>query len=159
MRKHSKWLWVTGAVVLLFAGWVVAANAQGAKRGQLRAGQGNLRSIFRPGALLRGLDLTDQQKEQVKTILTNHKEGIRTAIKEYSKARLALSRSLAAGASEADLKVIFDKAAGAEWNAVLLRSRITEEIKRILTPEQLSILQKRLGKLGTVIEAWLNAIE
>jgi Spy/CpxP family protein refolding chaperone len=157
MKKHPRFLWIAGAAVLMIAGWVVAANAQNARRAQLRAGQGSLRPMFRLMAVLRGLDLTEQQRDQVKTILENHKEDIRTAVREYSKARLALGKALAAG--EADLKAVFDKVTQAEWSAIQLRSRIFEEIKGILTPEQLSILQRRLGKIEKLAEAWLDAIE
>lgn len=158
MKKRSRVFWICGAAVLMIAGWVAVANAQNARRNDARGGQGSPRSMFRLGLVLRGLDLTEPQKEQVKTILTSHREDIRAAVKAYSQARLALGRALAAGAGEADLKALFDKAAGAEWDAIQLRGRIFEEIKAILTPEQLSILQKRLERLGKLMEAWLELI-
>ena len=152
MKKHLTGLLVLGAALLLIATVAAAANAQNAKLGQKAAQKQALRSMIRPGAALRGLDLTQQQKDQVKAIVAGQKDGIKATVTEGVKARLIMNRALASGASEQDLKTAFDNVTNAQWNALQLRSEMMAEIKPILTPDQLALLQKRLQKVDARIK-------
>lgn len=156
MKRYLKALLALGAAMLLVATVVSAANAQNAKPGQKAAQKRMLRSLIRPGAALRGLDLTQQQKDQVKAILTSNKDAIKAAVTDSVKARLLMNRALASGASDQDLKAAFDNATNAQWNALRLRSKMIAGIKPILTPDQLARLQQRLQKVDARIQNLLK---
>lgn len=156
MKRYLKSLLALGAALLLAATVAVAANAQNAKPGQNGAQKRVLRSMIRPGAALRGLDLSQQQKDQVKAILTSHKDAIKAAVTDGVKARLVMNRALASGASDQDLKAAFDNATNAQWNALQLRSQMIAEIKPILTPDQQARLQQRLQKVDARIQNLLK---
>jgi periplasmic protein CpxP/Spy len=147
MRGYQKALIAGSLAVLLILGAVAVGNAQNVRRLQQGGQAAALRGMFRGGLLLRGLELTDQQKEQVKTILSNHKADIRNAAQETIKARRDLRAAMADGADQATLKAAYDKVSGAGWDALLMRNQIGSEIKQILTPEQQARLQKRMQNL------------
>ncbi len=154
MRGYQKTLAAISLGVLLIVSAVAVANAQNLKR----LGQGGaavaIKEKFNARMFLRGLNLTDQQKEQVKNILSNHKPDIKAVAQESLQARKGLREALAGGAEQEALKVAYDKVSGAGWNALMLRNQIGSEIKQILTPEQQELLQKRqqnLKKLGRKI--------
>jgi protein CpxP len=153
MRGYQKALAAISLAALLIVGVVAVANAQNLKRlGQ--NGAAAFKGKFNARMFLRGLNLTDQQKEQVKNILSNHKPDIKAIAQESLQARKGLREALAVGADQGALKAAYDKVSSAGWNALLLRNQIGSEIKQILTPEQLQLLQKRqenLKKLGRKI--------
>jgi len=151
MRGYQKALAAISLVAVLIVGVVAVANAQNLKR----LGQGGAAAAskgkFNARMLLRGLNLTDEQKEQVKNILSNHKPDIKAAAQESLQSRKGLREALAGGADQDALKAAYDKVSSAGWNALMLRNQIGSEIKQILTPEQQERLQKRqenLKKLG-----------
>lgn len=152
MKRHLRVVPAVGLVALLLASAVAVANAQNAKRLQQNLGKAAaLKGGFRAGLFLGGLDLTDQQKEQVKGILANHKTEIKAVAQEDVKARKALREALATGADQATLKAAYDQVSSAGWDTLSLQIQIRSEVKKILTPEQLERLQKRLqniNKLG-----------
>ncbi len=151
MRGNQKVFWVGLLAVLLLAGTMAVANAQNLKRQQRGAGVFAFRGMF-----LAGLDLTDQQKEQIKTVLSNHASDLKTVVQDNIKARKDLRQALAQGADQASLKLAYDKVSAAGWNALLLRDNIGAEIKPILTVEQQAKLQKRLenvNKIGQLMPA------
>jgi periplasmic protein CpxP/Spy len=143
MRRTRKIFWAGSLAVLLALSAVAAAKAQNPKRLQQAGLVAGIRGMF-----LQGLDLTDQQKEQIRTILTNHKSDIQSVAQESLKAQKGLREALAAGADDATLKYAYDKVSAAGWDALLLRKNIGAEIKPVLTPEQLAKLQKRLANMG-----------
>jgi len=156
MKRYLKSLLALGAALLLAATVAVAANAQNAKPGQNGARKRVLRSMIRPGASLRGLDLSQEEKDQVKALLNSHKEAIKAAVTDGIKAKLVMNRALASGASDQDLKAAFDNATNAQWNALQLRSQMIAEIKPILTPDQQVRLQQRLQKVDARIQNLLK---
>jgi len=149
MRGYRKALAAVSLAILLVVSAVAVANAQNV----MRLGQGReaANGLFKARLFLRGLNLTDQQKEQVKTILSNHKPDMKAVAQETLQARRGLREASASGADEAALKAAYDKVSAAGWNALMLRNQIGSEIKQILTPEQQDLLKKRqenLKKLG-----------
>jgi protein CpxP len=154
MRGHQKALTAISLAVLLIVGAVAVVNAQNLKRFGQGGAAAASKGKFNARMLLRGLNLTDQQKEQVKNILSNHKPDIKAAAQESLQARKGLREALAGGVDQGALKAAYDKVSSAGWNALLLRNQIGSEIKQILTPEQQQLLQKRqenLKKLGRKI--------
>lgn len=151
MNRFQKLLAASCLILLVVAGSVVMANAQNQRRlQQARPGAARFGGMFRPGMFVAGLDLTDQQKEQVKAILANHKDDIKAAVQGDVQARKAVREALMGGADEAALKAAYDQASAAGWQTLLLRSKINAEIKPILTPEQQAKLQQRLQNLKKI---------
>ncbi len=145
MRGYQKCLWVGALAVLLLIGAVAVANAQNLKR--LQKGG---RAVALRGMFLAGLDLTDQQREQFKTILSSHKADIKTVVLDNMKARKDLRQAMAEGADQASLKAAYDQVSAAGWNALLLRKNIGSDIRPILTAEQQAKLQKRLENIEKI---------
>ena len=158
MKRYRKVLWAAAAATLVLTTLVVAAGAQGLKRNPQIRKQAAGRAMFRAAPLFRGLDLTDQQKDQVKDIFANHKAEIQASVKEQARSRMILGKALADGASDQVLKAAFDNVSKAGWDAVQLRSRMLAEFKQVLTPEQLARLQERLQKVDGRIQNLLNRI-
>jgi Spy/CpxP family protein refolding chaperone len=159
MKRYPKTLLALGGVILLIVTVAAVANAQNAKLKRRILGQEAIKTVFRAKAFLGGLNLTDQQKAQVKTLLANHREEIWAAAREYAKARLALGQALAHGASDQTLKAAFDKVSSAEWNAVTLRSKMVAEVEQVLTPDQQTALQQKLSKADARIQKLLNRVD
>jgi Spy/CpxP family protein refolding chaperone len=156
MRGHQKALTAISLAALLIGSAVAVANAQNLKRFGQGGAAAASKGKFNARMLLRGLNLTDQQKEQAKNILSDHKADIKAVAQESLQARKSLREALAGGADQSALKAAYDKASAAGWNALMLRNQIGSEIKQILTPEQQELLQKRqqnLKKLGQKIIA------
>jgi len=154
MKRYTKALWAGSLAVLLIVGAVAVANGQNLRRlQQERGGAAALRGMFGPRMFLAGLDLTDPQKEQVKTIFANRKADIKAVVQDTIQARKGLREALAAEADSVALNAAYGKVSDAGWKALQLRTQIGAEINQnqILTPEQQAKLKKRLQnvkKLG-----------
>jgi Spy/CpxP family protein refolding chaperone len=85
--------------------------------------------------LFQGLDLTADQKDQIKNILKNNKTQILQAARNVVKGRLDVINGVSNGAGEL---------AGARQNANSLRRSIIEQIKPVLTRDQLDKLQTKM---------------
>jgi Spy/CpxP family protein refolding chaperone len=159
MKRHRKAMVAMVAVVLLVVSVAAAANAQNARRNlQIQRQGAKQKVMLRLRAFLGGLDLTQQQKDQVKTTLAGHKSDIQAVARQNVQDRLALRNAIVGGAANSDLKAAFDKVKEDEWGAVTLRTTITAEIKQILTPDQQARIQQRIGKVDTRIQNRLNRI-
>ena len=82
---------------------------------------------------VRGLNITADQRAQIKTIVRSHKTQIQQAARDVMKARLDLQNGVS-GAPAA--------LAGALTQAANLKKQIFEEIKPVLTPDQLAKAQQ-----------------
>jgi protein CpxP len=103
-------------------------------------GHGHGRGGFggRPGfALLRGLDLTDQQRQQVRTIMDGHKsefQQVRQRIRAAFEAQHAAAS--ATPADEATIRAKASEVGAAQGDLAVLMTRVRTEVFQILTPEQ-----------------------
>lgn len=90
------------------------------------------------GFMLRGLDLTDAQREQVKAIMESHRDE-QTAIGDRMQAaRKALHEAIAADTlDEASIRTKAAEIGAVEADAAVLQAKIKSEVSAILTPEQL----------------------
>ncbi len=80
------------------------------------------------------LNLTTDQKAQIKSILTNNKPQILQAARDVVKARLDVINGVPNAGAEL---------ANARSHAADLRKQIFEQIKPVLTADQLSRIQER----------------
>lgn len=120
----------------------VAAREQGPD-GQGRPGAMGRRGPGGPGGPggldlpLRGLDLTETQREQVRTAMDGHKgefDAIRTRM---SAARTALRAAVTADTfNEGAVREKSVEVAAVEADAAVLRARVHSEVWALLTPEQ-----------------------
>jgi len=147
MRRYWKTILAAGAAMLLLATVAGVARAQNVRRvARARAGAAD---ILRPAMWLRGLDLTAEQKDQIKTIIASRKDQIKTVRQANAEARRALRTARVEGADLGTLKTAYDRVSSAGWDALVLRNTIGSEIKGVLTPDQQAKLQKRLKFLET----------
>ena len=101
----------------------------------MRGGPGGPGGMF--GLPMRELNLTDAQREQVRTIMESHRDAQKAIGDRMQAARKALHESVAADAF--DENAIRAKAAevgAVEADAAVLQAKIHGEVIAILTPEQ-----------------------
>jgi protein CpxP len=135
------------AVVLAVAGAVATGSVLHAQRagGGLGEGFGGFGGFgggrgfgHRPGMeLLRGLDLTDQQRQQVRTIMENHKsdfQQVRQRIHAALEAQHAAAN--ATPPDEATIRAKASEVGAAQGDLAVLMTRVRSEVFQILTPEQ-----------------------
>jgi periplasmic protein CpxP/Spy len=89
------------------------------------------------GFPLRGLDLTDAQRDQVKAIMESHRDEQKAIGDRMQAARKALHEAIAADTfDEAAVRAKAAEIGAVEADAAVLQARIKGEIFAILTPEQ-----------------------
>ena len=95
------------------------------------------------GFALRGLDLTDAQREQVKAIMESHRDEQKAIGDRMQAARKALHQATAADAfDEGVIRAKAVEVGAVEADAAVLQARIKGEIFAILTPEQVKKAQE-----------------
>jgi Spy/CpxP family protein refolding chaperone len=147
MSRHGRTGWVTGlAVVVAMLGTLAAGVTyahQGGGQGEQRQGRG-----MGPGMMMRDggpmgmvrlvlgqLGLSDDQKQQVKTILGNHQADFQALREKVVPARRALADAIASG-DEAAIRQHSTELSAVQTDMALLASKVHGEIFKILTPEQ-----------------------
>lgn len=114
-----------------------AAEGGGPGRGLRRGGPG--------GDLeLRGVDLTDAQRQQVRSIIESHKDEtqeVRTKLREAHRAFAEAVR--AETVNEADIRARSTAVATAMADEAILHAKVRAEVHGILTTEQLQQLKDR----------------
>ena len=94
------------------------------------------------GVIMQKLDLTDEQREKIETIIDENHAKASAARRAVEKARRGLEEAAASDANEAAIR----KAATALGNALgdeaVLKARTMKEIKAVLTPEQIKKLDE-----------------
>ncbi|MFO7695397.1 MAG: Spy/CpxP family protein refolding chaperone [Vicinamibacterales bacterium] len=89
------------------------------------------------GAGLRGLDLTDAQREQVRAIMESHRDEQKAIGDRMQAARKALHEVIAADAvDEGAIRAKAGEVGAVEADAAVLQAKIRAEVFGILTPEQ-----------------------
>jgi Spy/CpxP family protein refolding chaperone len=83
------------------------------------------------------LHLTDTQKASIRTIREKHRPDLVLRQDAIHRARTALQTGLRDAATpEAQLRTLYDKAAGARFEMMLARRAVRQEVQAVLTPEQ-----------------------
>ena len=138
----------------------VAQSPQGGGPGIGGPGRGGMRGGPRGfggpmGDLgLRGIDLTDAQREQLRTIMESHKqefEAVRTKLREAHQG-LATATN-AQTVDEAAIRARSTALATALADDAILRAKVRVEVNGILTAEQLQQLQERRGEVAEAAAA------
>lgn len=140
-------VFVTGAAVT-----VIRAQdpPQGPPRGGMRMGPGpGFGPMMGPAGLpgLGELDLTDAQKQQVKSISDSHRQEFEQIAERTRTAQRALDQAAEAG-DESAVRARATDLAGAIADGAILRTKVQSEILAILTAEQ----QQKLKDFRAQIE-------
>jgi protein CpxP len=97
---------------------------------------------------LRGLDLSDAQREQVRSIFKEQATAMRERMEIARKAHQELrAASLAPSFDGARVRELADTAAKALADAAVLRAEAMSKVVALLTPEQRARLEERRAKL------------
>ena len=96
---------------------------------------------------LRHLDLSENQRDQVRTLMKNYRQNIKSLVKQRGPARKALAESVMS--STFDETLIRERSANvaeAETEMAVLRGRIHNDFIQLLTPEQVKKSQELNAK-------------
>ncbi len=117
------------AVASAAAVWAQTTGAGAGRRGRFHVG----RAL---GHISRQLNLTDQQKEQIKGILRSHKADIKAAVDQRFAARKALRQAVASG-DTSQISAAASQLSAAQVKAAQLRAQIRSAIfSSVLQPDQ-----------------------
>jgi protein CpxP len=96
-----------------------------------------------PPRMLQRLDLTDAQKERVRTIVDSHRDEMKAIADRAMKARLALEAAVTGDTfDEAAVRTRAADVATIDTDAAVSRARVFNEVYQILTPDQQSKLKE-----------------
>lgn len=142
MSTHGRFGWLTGVAVAVV---MLGTLAVGVSQAQQRAARG--RAQWQRGAVmpraplaalgfnLRQLGLTDQQRQQVRTIVTSHAADFRAIADRAVPARRALTDAIATG-DEGAIRQRSQDLGAVQTDRALLAARVRAEVFKLLTPEQ-----------------------
>ena len=95
---------------------------------------------FKPGALRKQLNLTDDQVARIKTEFAAQKDAMKTQALKVRDARANLRDAIQSGAPETQIRAAATNVGAAEGDLAMERAALFARIKPILTPEQLEKL-------------------
>ena len=103
---------------------------------------------------LRRLDLSDEQRERVRTVIGESRESARTTAREMRSARAELAEAATAdGVDEAEIRSRAARVGTLEGDAAVQRARLYAAVRQVLTPDQRARVdeieaerQERLGE-------------
>ncbi len=153
--------------VLVGAG-IAVLGAAGLVAGRLSAGAFPGRgapphSDFAPhvfGRIARALDLSDDQKSQIKAVLKTRASEIEAQIKASASARRAVHEAvLAEPPDEAAIRAAAQKFGQVHADAAVLFAKIRTEIQPILTSEQRAKIQKFRERMRNRAESAVKSFE
>lgn len=98
------------------------------------------------GRLLRQLELTQEQTEQIKAIHQAERENAKTAREAIVAARQALNKTVIEGADEADIRTAAIKLGNAIADQAVKRAATMASVRKVLTDEQSAKLKKLIAE-------------
>jgi Spy/CpxP family protein refolding chaperone len=144
MRKWKIMMILVSSVLLL----ALLVPSVGAQQGRLRNTRiQNALQALGARQLVAGLQLTQAQRDSIRSILQGYKNKILETRKVLLEARLALLKNDLDGPNQFG---------AAQARIMTLRQEILEKIKGDLTPEQMTILQQRQQRQADRIEKTLE---
>lgn len=102
-----------------------------------------------PGALLpRVPNVTDAQRDQLKSIADSHKAELQPLMEQLRTAQIALEDAIVASpVDEATIRLKSAEVANAEADMAVARAHVNAEVMAVLTPEQVKELQTRRDQM------------
>jgi Spy/CpxP family protein refolding chaperone len=128
---------VAVSLVMLLSGFIVEAQAYHGR------GHGSIM-----GHLLKGLDLTAQQKQQIKGIVRGHRADLLSAKIAVTQARENLLTVSTGGAFDASaIQTAYGELATAESAMTVLRAQIFSQVMPVLTADQQTKVKDRIARI------------
>lgn len=104
------------------------------------------------------LDLTTEQRHQVRDILVNHRAEIATAVKPVVEKRRTLREAtLAANVDETAIRAAANDLGKAIGDAAVVGAKVKAEVRAVLNPEQQQKLDEFRGESDSAIDSFLDA--
>jgi len=145
MRHHPFRL---AALVVALAALGTTLSAQAPEAGPGR-GRGPMRGGPMQGHGFKGLNLTTDQQAKVKAIHESHQAAFKAKGDAAQAAHKALFEGLANAATDtAALKALHDRASAAQFDLLLERRAVRQEVLPLLTAEQKAQFEKHPGGMG-----------
>ncbi len=138
-------------------------------------GMGNRGGGFgRPGgmflrSLVGELELTDDQRDQIDVILADYKDAMLTLVEEMGTVRPDLAEAIHSDVfDETGVRLASQAIAAIQEEMNVLRALVISDVRNVLTPEQLELLdewrarklerdQIRLESMGSRLDEWVEA--
>jgi Spy/CpxP family protein refolding chaperone len=111
-------------------------------RGQGRGGPAGIM-----GAIMHRLDLTDEQRDKIETIMDESCSKTKAGQRAVQKARRALEKEVAGDANEPAIRKAADALGKAIGDEAVLKVKVMKDVKAVLTPEQLRKLEEIKAKM------------
>jgi len=128
---------------------VAAQDNLGGARLRARA-KARITQMFGAGEFIKGLKITPDQRTQIKGILESSRPRTLQAVRDIVKAQLDMSQNLPGAA---------DELAAAQLRAANLKKQIFEQIKPVLTPDQLAKMQNAQQWKTQRLQRLLDALD
>ena len=157
MTTRIKTMFAAGAAALMLAGaapLVMADQGQPQQRQQRRGpggpdGMRGMRGGPGFGGQFRNLDLTDDQKAQLKKIRDARQAEFKATLEKVRTARQDMRQLVQADAiNEGAIRAKSQEVAAAEAELAILNAKLRKESMQILTADQLAKLKERAEKRG-----------
>lgn len=155
MTKHMKTTLATGAAVLMLAGGAAAVLAQDQpqQRHERRGGPGGerMRGPGGPmmGPVFRDLDLTDDQRAQLRKIREARQNEFKAAGEKVHTAREGMRALMEADTiNEGAIRAKAAEVAAAEAEIAILNAKVRQESLQVLTSEQQQKLKESREQRG-----------
>lgn len=140
-----------------FQGGPQGRMQRGPQRGQRGpGGPGRGPAILR---VLHQLELTEEQREEVKTIMTDHKEAAKTTHQALRDAQIVLHEAVVDGAGEEVIRSAAADVGTAMADQAVGQSALVTSIKEVLTEEQLTKLAEMREEMKERMEKGREARE
>jgi len=136
MKKKTLWIAAAGVLALgLLGAGLVAADAAGGHLGNHEGHFGRIGQMIREH--IAELDLSASQKDQIRTIASEERPGLRESGEAVFTARRDLRAAIHADAfDEGAVRAASQKVAAAEEEFSVKRARMASRIRAVLDPEQ-----------------------
>lgn len=181
MKRRGFFHWVGILAVVALAAWGVVRvvyAAQGPSDGRgawggrgmgLHAGFGGERGRGPLGRLVRAnvgrlitlgaeLNITDEQREQLKAIVHAHRDETAQVVQKLVEKKQALREAVMAQPADEDaIRAASNDLGKAVGDAAVLGSKIIAEARGVLTPEQLELIEQFLAEHDKSVNEFLAA--
>lgn len=103
------------------------------------------------------LDLTTEQRNKIRDVITSHKAEIATAIKPVVEKRRALREAtLATNVDETAIRAAANDLGRAIGDAAVVGAKVKAEVRAVLTPEQQKKLDEFRGESDSALDSFLD---
>jgi protein CpxP len=92
---------------------------------------------------LRGIDLSDAQREQLRSVMQSHRDELAKAGEALREAQRAFGEAVRGGADEGTIRARSSAVANAMADEAIVHARVRSEVHGLLTAEQLQQMKDR----------------